>query len=166
MNKILNSFLLALVFGASFSAHADTASGTIAVSTTVSNSCFLAAPGTFSFGNYDPTALSSIVVNSSMSLRCTKGATVSIGMDKGLNSSAGSSCSSPGRQLANGSNFIPYSIFSPTGFDFGCSADNVYNTTSASGTTVQNITYKGRITRGWDVPAGSYTDTITVTVSF
>lgn len=169
MKKLLSSLVLALALGASFGASAGTATGSLPVSATVTNSCVLLAPGSVNFNNYDPTATGTGNASSfstSLNIRCTKGAAVSVTMDQGVNPTAASTCDTPARQLISGTNKLAYSIQNSSFKEFGCSGQGVYSTTTTSGTSLQQVNYSGSIAKGIDVPAGAYTDTITVGLTF
>lgn len=106
-----------------------------------------------------------VVQPSSLSVRCTKGASVQVAMDAGLyGSKAGAQFGSRSMKSSPGKSYIGYdlchdsacaSIWTPSGY--------TYHSTSDVGST---LPVYGRIPAGQQNDAGSYGDTVTVTVSF
>lgn len=105
------------------------------------------------------------LTSGSVTVTCTNGAPYNIEMNPGLHGTDGSS---PTRYVANGSNLLNYGIYSAT---CTCSpwGDTVgTNTVAATGNgAAQTYTvYVQFGTPGYNVPAGTYTDTVTVTIAY
>lgn len=128
-------------------------------------SCTVAASGV-SFGTYTPLQASSLDANGTISINCTgvlyDVATVSL--------STGMSGTYNSRTLTSGASSLGYNLYTS-------SADSaVWGNGSGSSSTVQaviwffaptaTLTVYGAVAAGQDPPAGSYTDTITVTVNY
>lgn len=106
-----------------------------------------------------------VVQQSSLSVRCTKGSSVQIAMDAGLHAGkAGAQFGSRSMKSSPGNSYIGYdlchdsacaSVWTPSGF--------AYRSPSDSGSS---LPVYGRIVTGQQVDTGSYSDTVTVTVSF
>ena len=143
---------------------AGTATNNMPVSVNVLNSCTVSATP-MAFGS--PTAIggTDIDTTSTVSLTCTNGAAYDVALDGGLNSSGTQ------RRMSNGA-------ATPVYVNYGIYKDAARATTwgSAVGATqagnagvsgVVSLTAYGRIpSTAASVGAGSYTDTVTVTVTF
>lgn len=176
-NKIITSALtLALatagIFTAS-SAFAGTVNNTMSATASVANSCKIASVTGISFGAYDPAsanATTALTANGSVSVNCTKGGAVSVALDQGANAASGSTCVAPTRQMKNSStsDMLGYQVYSDSALTkkWACDATNEVSFTSTSALTPVVETTYGSVAGGQDVPAGSYADTVTVTVSF
>jgi spore coat protein U-like protein len=140
---------------------------TIDVTMIVSRDCAISAPpldfGKAAFASsFDP-------VTQSISIRCSKGATYTVGMDDGTHFSSN-------RRLANGANSIGYEIYYPAtsairwgkaGAERVGSSQATANAGLYTGSTNQLYTYKAQILSGQPTPPpGVYTDTLTVDVQF
>jgi spore coat protein U-like protein len=166
---------VALAFAATAAVAGVDSSKSIAVSSSVSNSCVVAAGATLAFAAYDPVSANSVAGTGdlagtgSFSLRCTKGAAVTVGLDNGAHFSTS-------RRLSDGQatpSFLSYSLFQPNGGVSGtCPGttawDNSTNTLGFTSTSAASRTVAvcGTITGGQDVPAGSFTDTVTIYANF
>lgn len=161
---------LALAFAAlgavvSTPALAATATNTMPVSVNVINSCTVAATP-MSFGA--PTAIGSanIDTTSTITLTCTNGAVYDVALDNGLNSASGQ------RYMSNGAATpvkVPYNVSSVSAGGANWGSTTGTNTVSGSAGTsgLVTLTAYGRIpSSATSVGAGSYTDTVTVTVTF
>jgi spore coat protein U-like protein len=144
---------------ASVPADAATATTTFAVTATVQASCTVTATA-MAFGTYASTAAST--TTSTVSVTCTNTTPYTLGLDAGVTSGA----SVTTRQMKNGAALLNYALFSDSG-----RTTNWGNTTGSwvSGTgngTAQGITVYGQVASGQYVTPGSYTDTITATVTY
>jgi spore coat protein U-like protein len=145
---------------------AGTATDSLAVSATVAANCmFKGSSGVLNFGAYDPintNATAALDVNGTFEVRCTKGTVADVGMGNGSNFSGGS------RRMAGGSYFLPYSLYQNAGRTtvWGDTVDtDTYEYTAVNGGFTP-VTVYGRIPGGQDVGAASYSDTVTMTVTF
>lgn len=159
---------LALAAG---SASATTVTGSLPVTASVAASCKIASINAIAFGSYDPAnvnASSPLDAQGAVNVSCTKGGAVAIQLDQGANPDAASTCLSPVRKMKSGSDLLGYAVYSDSGRTtaWGCDATNQVSFTSAGAITPTTLTTYGRVPGGQDVPAGSYADTITVSVSF
>jgi len=153
---------LLLLDGQAVQAATDTT--TFQVTATVTESCNVTATN-LAFGNYDPSAADN-EKTSTITVTCTKGTDYDIGLDQGTASGATVTT----RQMADtvSSDLLNYSLFSDAsrtvnwGNTVGTDTVNVGSATGAA----ENHTVYGRIPTGQYVTAGSYSDTITVTVTY
>ena len=157
--------LAAVAAVASTPALAATATNTMPVSVNVINSCTVAATP-MAFGTPVAIGGANIDTTSTISLACTNGATYDVALDLGANAAAGQ------RFLSNGAATpvtIPYNVFRDAGRSSAWGSTSGTNTSAGiagtSGLVV--LTAYGRIpSTATSVGAGSYTDTVTVTVTF
>ena len=150
---------------------AATTTATLTVQAVVQSSCYLDSNAGSTLGNalLDFGPLSNLENNvdaeattagSALSIICTNGTTYDVAANLGSNAD------DQQRQMANGSNRLPYNLFS----DNARSTQIANGTTFASGTgngLSQNINIYGRIPAGTALPSpGNYLDTVTLTVTY
>jgi spore coat protein U-like protein len=155
---------------------AATTTSTFNATSSVVSACTITNNPGVAFGQYDAVTNKTAPVNanSSLSVLCTKGAAVSVGIDQGQTPLSGSTCITPQRQMKSAAgDFLRYGVFVFTdaanpdeASAWGCDASNAATFTSASGLTPQVLNTVNNIRAGQDVPAGAYSDTVTVTVKF
>lgn len=146
---------------------AATATNSMTVTTTVANTCSFSSVTNTSFGTIDGLFLSNASVsNGSIVVTCTSGATYSVALGAGNNLSSGN------RRMVNGTNFIVYQLYSDMAQttlwgDGTAGIGSTRSGLSGSGAT-QSYTVYAKIPTSPQsaVPAGSYTDTLTITVTF
>jgi len=177
MNSSFRLFAALAVCAVTVAAAAGTdSSKSIAVSSTVNTSCVVSSGATLAFAAYDPVGANNtagtgdLAGTGSFSLRCTKGAAVNVGLDVGTHASGAQ------RRLSDGAgtpSFLNYNLFQPnggvTGTCPGTTAwDNSTNTLGYSSTSAaaRSVAVCGTIPGGQDVPAGSFTDTVTIYANF
>jgi spore coat protein U-like protein len=163
----LRTFVMAALaaVGAWVSTQAATSTSTLTVNAVVSANCSISS-GVLSFGSYDP-----VVVNASTPLdgsgtftvACTKNAAnVWIGIGYGSNVSG-----STRRMKDAGTNYVTYELYrdaARTSIWGNVQASGVsYAPTTKAATT---FTVYGRMPANQDAAAGSYTDTVQMTVNF
>ena len=98
-----------------------------------------------------------------VTIACTKGATTTIGLGLGGNASGST------RRLTDGSgNYLTYEAYQDSSHAtvWGTSGAGLLTPAAAPSKAARNFTVYGRIAGNQDVPAGSYTDTVTATVNF
>ena len=157
-----------------FAAVAGSAPGTLSVSATVSVNCKVSSP-TLTFTAIDPTTNSNSTGSAMLVVNCTKGVTLlDIKLGPGSHQIA-----SGLRQVNSGANNMAYQLCvdsavpcaTPWG-DSTTTGIGAKNTTGpfspfTSVNTAQNYTVYGYIlAAATDVPAGTYTDSVAVTVDF
>jgi len=156
------------------SASAATSTGAFQVTATVSASCVVTSTVAVAFPVYDP-ANTHFAANDdatgTINVRCTKGTAPVITLDEGLpaNKAAGSTCTSPARQMASGADRLPYFLYQDTGRTtvWGCtSGTNSLTLAAAPSNAARAVTVYGRIPANQDVNTGSYADTVTATLTF
>lgn len=170
----MRKFMLALagagaLTAAAGSAMAATATTTFQVTATVNANCLVSATA-LNFGTYVPTA-GDMDVNSTVSVRCTRNTPFTVALDDGT--TAGGSFAQ--RLMTNGADTLEYNLYTATarsvvwGDDTG-STDMVAGTGAGLAVAnAQTLTVYGRLfdsVTNQAAPAGSYADTITVTVTY
>jgi spore coat protein U-like protein len=151
-----------LAFGVANTYAAGTADGTINLSAEVVSNCTILADDV-AFGDYDPVVVNKAVTGadidrtSEVLTTCTLGSAPTLSIDQGGHFAGGS------RNLASGLNTLNYSVYEDAArlvaWD-GMAAGTPTGTTAQS-----NIVYF-RLAKGQNKPVGTYTDTVTVTVTF
>jgi spore coat protein U-like protein len=157
---MIGSFALVASTGVALAESSD-----MEVSTTVANSCTISA-GALSFAGYNSVAGTAVDGTATLTVACTKGSSATITLGQGENADTGSTDAVPLRRMVNGSNYLSYLLYSDSG------RSTVWGNTAGTGagyTAVTSedsaVTVYGRITAGQDVPAATYTDTVTATIT-
>ena len=145
------------------SASAQTAQTTMDVSATVVDACLVTATD-LAFGSYNPTATSPTDATSTIDVTCTPGTSFTVGLSAGT--TAGATVSA--RQMASGAERLDYALYSdaPRSTNWGNTPGTDTPAASIASGTPTVLTVYGRVPAQQAVPAGSYTDTITITVSY
>jgi len=156
MSRKALPFIVPMLALAGGSAMAATTGTSFTVSATVVASCSVSATN-LAFGSY--TGSSNLDQTSTVSVTCTNGTDYSVALNDGANASG-----STRRMLSGGSNYLSYEMYSDAG------RSTVWNAaTPVTGTgsgVAQSLTVYGRVPSGQNVPAGSYSDTVQVTVTY
>jgi spore coat protein U-like protein len=168
----LNLAIAALVVmsAAASSAYAGTATSNLAVSATVSNNCTISTGSGVAFGTYDPvvtnaSAGSDLAVTGTIDTTCTNGSSVTVTLGQGSHADTGSTDAAPVRRmLAGTTDYLSYQLYTDSAHT------TVWNNTTGAtvtgtGASVATTVY-GLVTKGQNVPTGSYADTVVATVTF
>lgn len=169
--------LLALaVTGSMFaaaSANAANANGNLNVTANVASSCMVSSPGSLAFGAYDPVDVNNTAARNgagTINVRCTRGTTTTIALEEGLNPAGGSDCTTPLRQMNDGTGeLLRYDLFSDATrtITWGCTqGTNTTSHTSTNSATAAVLDVWGRIPAGQDVAPGNYSDTVRILLTF
>ena len=136
----------------------STDSADMEVTATIEDSCTITA-GSMAFGLVDLTTGTDHDTSATITLSCTNGAGYSVAMGNGNNYASGS------HNLSDGTDVIPYDIYSDSArVSVWEGATEVTGTAGAD--DVELVAY-GRIpSTAGNVPAGDYSDTVSVTVTF
>ena len=141
---------------------AATTTSNFNVTATVSNACQNLSANNISFGTYDPLSGSDSTSTGSISVQCTKDAAYALSL------STGSSSSYTNRTMSNGTDTINYNLYNDSGHTTVW-GDGTNSTSTVSGTATggtDSSTVYAKATAGQSVSAGSYSDTITVTITY
>lgn len=149
----------AMALSAPFTAHAATDTSQLSVSATVESGCALSG-GTLNFGTYIAGQSADLDVNGSFSYSNCGPGTLSFELDGGLQSSNGN------RFMTSGQEQLQYEIYrnAVRSAVWGQGADDqdIQLFATQNGT----VDVYGRIPGGQSVSAGTYTDTVTITLTF
>jgi spore coat protein U-like protein len=144
---------------------ATTATSDLDVSATVTSNCTVSTTP-IAFGDVDVTAGTDVDATGGISVTCTNGTAWAASADAGQ----GTGASLTTRKMANGSDLLNYVLYTDSSRTtvWGDGAGGSTATISDTGTgTAQDSTIYGRGPSGQtSVPAGSYADTVTVTVTY
>lgn len=165
--RSVSSMFAAIAFFAGSAALAGTGTADMSISASVTNNCSLTA-GSLAFGAYDPTSATPNDNSGTLSLTCTSGASATLTLGQGLNPDTGngSSDAAPLRRMKSGTNYLAYSLYQDSGraTAWGNTAGTGMSTTGTG--SAQTMTFYGRMAASQNAPAGSYSDTLTATVTF
>jgi spore coat protein U-like protein len=141
---------------------AATATSTFTVQMTVTSSCVINSTTTLNFGSQG--VLTGNVDNTStLQVQCTNTTPYNIGLDAGL----GTGATVAVRKMTNGSNTINYSLYSDSGRTTVWGNTVGTNTVAGTGSGAsQTYTVYGRVPAQTTPAAATYTDTVTVTVTY
>ncbi|MDE2270441.1 MAG: spore coat U domain-containing protein [Xanthomonadaceae bacterium] len=143
-------------------ATAGTVTATMPVTITIQNACDVSsvAPTTMDFGTQGPLT-SAVNQTSTISVTCTSGAAYNIGLD------GGSSGNINGRTMVNGSNSVAYQLYSDANHTTVWGNTIGTDTVASTGTgSSQAFTVYGQVPAQATPPAGTYNDTVNVTVTY
>jgi spore coat protein U-like protein len=167
MRKILIATLTAAVVAAGVAQAATTTTTTFAVTATVLSTCSATA-ATLAFPNYTPGAGAQIG-NTTISVKCTKNTPFTVALNAG--STTGDAFAQ--RLMASGVNTLQYNLYTTAALNtvFG---DGIAGTSTVGGTglgvaTANSVQVFGQVpdsATNQAAIAGSYSDLITVTVSY
>lgn len=169
MKKTLLAAAVIILLVTAGSAYAATATSQFQVSASVAANCTITSTA-LDFAAYDPVgtnASNPLNVNGSVSVSCTKGAPITVGLDNGASYGLGPSGATFRAMLATGSNYLSYQLYQDSAYSklWGASGTGLVSWTSTSKAS-HPFTVYGQIPAGQDVAIGSYKDTITATVNF
>lgn len=162
-NRISSLGLVVAVFLIAETASAQTATTTFPVTANVLTSCSVSA-NPLAFGSYDPTATAPLDATTTLSVLCTVGTSFTVGLNAGTAPGA----TVTARQMTNGASALNYALYQ------GAARTTIWGNTPGTNTpppttalaTPSTLTVYGRVPASQNVPAGGYTDTITVTVNY
>ena len=157
--------LLAITI-ASLAINTGTMAASLTVKATVLSTCSI-DNAALDFGTYDVLSTSATAGQTNLTYRCTKGVTPKISLNKG----GGDSITS--RKLKYNNDTLSYSLLKPVNNNCSNATENWGDTNGTwyspssptPGKADQNVLVCGSISPGQDVPAGTYTDTVTITIA-
>jgi spore coat protein U-like protein len=136
------------------------------VVTSVTRKCFIQTPPQLDFGTYDPVqanATAPLDGQSIITVACTKGAAVTIGIDNGANATG------QVRRMAGGAaQFLTYELYKDAGRTerWGTGAGETFDGGVAPSRDPRPFTVYGRVQGAQDVSEGAFQDTVLITVNF
>ncbi|MDP9084382.1 MAG: spore coat protein U domain-containing protein [Pseudomonadota bacterium] len=167
MTKILSATLAAAVLAAGVAQAVTTTTTTFAVTATLQPTCSATATA-LPFGAYTPGA-GALASNSTISVKCTKNTPYTVALNAGT--TVGGAFAQ--RLMAAGANTLQYNLYTSAAFTTVFGDGNLSTATSAGigagVATANTVTVFGQLPDSAANQAavpGSYSDTITVTVSY
>lgn len=145
---------------------ASTATANLTSSASITATCTVSG-NSIPFGAYDPFTGAAVFQSATIGVTCTTGMTAPpITMDQGLHAATSSTGAVPLRRLNAGAGFLTYNLYSDEATTVPW--ENVTGVTSPTPSgSAQNMTVFGKINAGQTTAiAGSYSDTVIVTVTF
>lgn len=145
-------------------AQAGTVSSNLSVNATVTANCTVSTSA-LNFGSVDTLSASAVDGSGGISVTCTNGTGWTAAADAG----GGSGATFATRRMSQGANLLSYSLYTDA------ARTNVWGDGTGSTVTIgntgtgaaQNVTVYGRIPGSQSsAPAGSYADTVSVTVTY
>lgn len=138
--------------------YADTATGNLTVTASVAGTCTVDGVAPLSFGAYDNTQKSA---SAAITYTCTTPlTTANFTLNGGNNESGGN------RRMASGGNYLVYTLYTDSNYANPWTINGVTVPATVDGTQKSDVTIYGRIEANAGNTAGSYTDTVTVTLTF
>jgi spore coat protein U-like protein len=145
-------------------AFAGSVSTSLATNATVTANCTVST-SVLAFGNVNTISGSNVDGTGGLSVTCTNGTTWTAAAGVG----GGSGASFVARKMTSGANLLNYNLYTTNGYAVVW-GDGTGSTATLGGTgtgSAQAVTVYGRVGSGQTtVPAGSYADTVSVTVSY
>lgn len=149
---------------APLNAHAANDSDTFTVSANVVATCQITA-NDLDFGDYNPVAAANVDAATTISLTCTNGTAYNVGLN--LGAGVGASTATRYMSDAGAAHTLGYTLYQNAGRTTLWGSSIGSNTRAGTGTgSAATIDVFGRIAMNQTVPSGSYSDTITVTVTW
>jgi spore coat protein U-like protein len=150
---------LALMSGA---AHGTTTTTTFTVQMTITASCVINSASTLNFGSQG-VLTAAVNATSTIQVQCTNTTPYNIGLNQGT--ATGATVTT--RKMTNAGNTISYSLYSNAGMTTNWGNTVGTDTVSATGNgAAQSYTVYGQVPAQTTPAAATYTDTITVTVTY
>jgi spore coat protein U domain-containing protein, fimbrial subunit CupE1/2/3/6 len=154
----------ALLCAAPAAALAGTASSSMSVTATVTANCTVSTTA-LAFGSVDTISGSNVDSTGSLSIVCTNGTTWAASAGIG----SGPSASYSNRKMTAGANVLNYNIYTTAARVnvWGNGSSGTFTIAGTGTGLAQSVTVYGRVNSGQtSVPAGSYIDTVAVTVTY
>jgi spore coat protein U-like protein len=165
--KLLLAAALAFMAGATQTAGAGTNTGSLTVQVTIVNSCTLSM-ATMNFGASVSDLTPAInATDSTSTVTCTGNSPVTISFNAGT----GTGATFAVRKMTNGANTINYSLYKDAAhtqvLGDGSGSTVTIGVTPTGGSAADAFTFYGQTVAGQNPkPNGTYTDTVTATVTF
>jgi spore coat protein U-like protein len=154
--------LIGVLMLVSSGARATTTTSTFTVQMTITASCVINSASTLNFGSSGVIS-ANVDQTSTVQVQCTNTTPYNIGMNAGT----GTGATVAARKMTNGGNTITYSLYSDSGRTTVWGNTVGTDTVSATGNgAAQSYTVYGRVPAQSTPAAATYTDTITVTVTY
>ena len=164
--RLLAGSLAVLAVAGAQPAMAATATGSLSTSATVTSNCVVSTTAV-AFGDVDVTGGSNVDGTGGLSVTCTSGTAWTATADAG----AGTGASLATRKMTKGTDLLTYVLYTDSArtsvWGDGVTAGATGTFTGTGTGSPQASTIYGRVPSGQtSLPAGAYSDTVTVTVTY
>lgn len=161
--RIISTITIVSCFTSAQLSFAADATTTMGISATVLSACSINA-NNLAFGNYNPTSATPTDATSTIDVICTTGTSYTVALNAGTTS--GTTVST--RKMASGANRLDYALYSDSArsTNWGNTPGTDTPAATVAGVIPSTFTVYGRVAAQQNVPAGSYTDTVTITVTY
>ncbi len=154
--KLLLAAAVAVGAAAPGLAQAQSTTANMVVSATVAKSCVVAGPAAaVNFSAYDPVSTAQLSATGTISVRCVRGTGYSVALS-----------SNNGFSMTGAGGSIPYAVLQPGGTTSWTTNALVVPATDITTSAPRDYVATVRPGIGADVPAGNYSDTVLVTVTY
>jgi spore coat protein U-like protein len=148
---------------------AGEATSSLSVSASVTDNCIIGSSPAVNFSAYDPIVAnqsSALDQTGTVTLTCTQGAVATIALGPGENS-ANAVGTTRAMKKSGAANYLSYELYGDSARTtvWGTGV-NAQTEPAAPSDAAVNYTVYGRVPAAQDVPAGSYSDTVAITVNF
>jgi spore coat protein U-like protein len=161
MKKLIIATLAVALAGVGINSHAGTANDGFTVGATVIAACTITA-GDLSFSNID-VRTAPVLQTNTIDVVCTKDSAYVIGLGAGVSGDVAA------RTMKDGSKVLNYFLYSDSGRTINWTDDLTGSAGGVGGTgsgVSQTITVYGRVPVQTNAVVGTYSDTVTATISF
>ena len=160
--KLKFSFVIAFFFPFASASLAATTTSTFTTQVTIAAACTINSAATLNFGSQG-VLLANVDQTSTLQVQCTNTTPYNIGLDAGT----GTGATVAVRKMSAGANTVNYSLYSDSGRTTVWGNTIGTNTVAATGNGAsQSYTVYGRVTAQTTPAPATYSDTITVTVTY
>ncbi|MFI5394788.1 MAG: spore coat U domain-containing protein [Candidatus Binatia bacterium] len=165
------AFLMLLVsLAVAAPAWAGSTTANLSVGASVTNNCIISTTAT-AFGAYDPIVTNKTAPldssNGKVTITCAKGTTATIGLGAGLNAASATGTS---RALSDGTStqFLNYELYNESSRTtvWTNSGTGLLSPAAAPSRAARDFMVYGRVPADQNVPSGTYSDTVLVTINF
>ncbi len=152
---------------ASTGARATTVTSNFTVQVTIIASCTIVSTALLNFGGSVGVLTANVDVSTTLQVQCTNTTPYNIGLNAGIGTGATVAATVAARLMTSGANTITYSLYKDSGHVTVWGNTVGIDTQAATGTgAAQTYTVYGRIPPQTTPAPATYSDTITVTVTY
>ena len=159
-NRFICASVAAVIMASSAPTFAATATSSLTISASVLSACTVLGSA-IAFGNYSSAAVNQ---TGGITVLCTYGTTYNVGLDAGAGTGATTSVR---KMTGSGGGTLNYALYRDTGRTQNWGSTIGTDTMTGTGTGLtQTLTVYGQIPASQTPLAGTYTDTVTVTLTY
>ncbi len=162
-HRVIQAALVTAALVGASPSEAQTATTTFTVQITIVANCIINSASTLNFGGSQGVLAANVDQTSTISVQCTNTTPYNIALDAGI----GAGATVAVRRMTSGGNTIDYSLYRDAGRSQVWGTTVLTNTVAATGNGAAQLqTVYGRVPPQTTPAPATYTDTITVTVSY